>query len=350
MCDTLPPAHTGRTLYGHGDTRTEYGQPAYDPRHGRQARPGARRASGDPHEARGEGADRARRSARRGGHEHLRAQGRDPRREGTPRPNSHVENARPKWRGTLLSRTLYGMRKINDPTGQPFGRLRALGFLRMDRHGSVWDCLCDPELGGCGARCEAFVSKLRSGRKASCGCLQAEHRAVGGYGHVRVHGEARSGARTPEYRTWMAMVERCENPSNRGFSRYGGRGIRVCARWRADYPAFLADMGRKPTTKHSIDRVDNDNSYTCGLCDDCKARGAVANCRWATLSEQACNTLKSRRLEIRGVTKNITAWARERGMVLHTIQWRLARGWDAESAVMTPPRHERLRPATEGGA
>lgn len=83
--------------------------------------------------------------------------------------------------------------------------------------------------------------------------------------------------RTPTYRSWRAMLSRCENPNATGYGRYGGRGITVCDRWRADFTAFLADMGERPSIDHSIDRIDTDGNYE------------PSNCRWATRSEQQQN-------------------------------------------------------------
>lgn len=73
------------------------------------------------------------------------------------------------------------------------------------------------------------------------------------------------------------MIHRCENPRQKDFKNYGARGIRVCPEWRADYLAFLAELGRRPSPAHSVDRKDNDGDYEPG------------NVRWATKSEQRQN-------------------------------------------------------------
>lgn len=87
------------------------------------------------------------------------------------------------------------------------------------------------------------------------------------------------GKRTPEYKSWAGIIQRCTNPKNKNWARYGGRGIRVCDEWLS-FESFIRDMGRKPGPRYSIDRVNNDGNYEPG------------NSRWETMSSQCRNRVK----------------------------------------------------------
>lgn len=164
-----------------------------------------------------------------------------------------------------------------DISGARFGRLTVLHeFLPRLIEGSRWTCRCD-----CGNEKVAWLRKLRSGKAVSCGCASKEWVASFGgrfvdkaMAVVRKHGHASGGTRSSEYDSWMAMKQRCLNPSDGAWSRYGARGITVCQRWADSFEAFLEDMGPKPTPKHTIDRLRPTGNYEPG------------NCRWATKEQQ----------------------------------------------------------------
>lgn len=120
----------------------------------------------------------------------------------------------------------------------------------------------------CGTEKNLRVSVLGVGTK-SCGCLGRETAGE----KARTHGMRN----TSEYNIWTSMKQRCHNPNFRFYANYGGRGISVCERWRESFEAFYADMGPRPSKKHTIDRIDNDGGYEPG------------NCAWSTYKEQAQN-------------------------------------------------------------
>lgn len=125
-----------------------------------------------------------------------------------------------------------------------------------------------------------------------------------------------------EYNAWHSMIARCHRKSSQYYRHYGGRGIKVCQRWRASYEAFLHDMGRRPHGLE-LDRIDNDGDYAPG------------NCRWATAVENMRNRRCTRRLTFNGETKCLIEWAESHGLSYSTLKDRLERGWSAEKALTT---------------
>jgi hypothetical protein len=155
------------------------------------------------------------------------------------------------------------MPTLHDLTGERFHRLVPQWPAGKTVNATHWLCLCD-----CGRITILPGYHLRENRVKSCGCWRKDNSKI----RATKHGFLGS----PEYTAWKNMRQRCMNENRERFKYWGGRGITICERWE-DPVKFLADMGKRPTPKHSIDRIDNDGNYEPG------------NCRWATAIEQRHN-------------------------------------------------------------
>ena len=136
---------------------------------------------------------------------------------------------------------------------------------------------------------------------------------------LRTHGLESS----VEYRAWANAIYRCENESAQQWPEYGGRGIKVCSRWRASFEAFLMDMGTKPSPDHSLERIDVNGDYEPG------------NCRWASPKDQANNRRNTPR--IAGLSP--MELSEISGLPYTTIKNRLRRGW-SEDRILSQPRRD----------
>lgn len=211
------------------------------------------------------------------------------------------------------------MAEPQDLTGMTFGFLRVLAPGKKTYGGATrWRCVCV-----CGQETNTPPGDLKRRPNISCGC---QHRRLASEVN-RTHGLSRS----PEYNTWANMKARCHNPQHPRYADYGGRGITVCKRWRNSFEAFLADVGRKPAAKHSLERKNNDAGYN------------PRNCRWASHAEQANNSRSSRLVTHDGRTLTIAQWSAETHIDDSVIWGRLARGWSPAEALTTPvSRHNKL--------
>ena len=178
------------------------------------------------------------------------------------------------------------------------------------------ECRCD-----CGDVRVYRLYSLRNGNTRSCGCLSEES---GRHAH--------GGSYLPEYGVWCGLRSRCLNPNDTAWKYYGGRGIKVCDRWERSFEAFFADMGKRPSNKHSIDRFPNNNgNYEPG------------NCRWATAKEQARNTRRNYLVFHNDETKCVAEWAEQYRVKPCKLYSRLIAGWPFEEAVGSRVRVVRSR-------
>jgi len=202
---------------------------------------------------------------------------------------------------------------VKDMRGKRFGRLTALEYAGSRRKRAQWYCICD-----CSNKTVVGGTSLRLGNTKSCGCLSKETTNFLTGQHDMCN--------TSEYRAWRAAKSRCNNPNNISFKNYGERGIKMCKAWSDDFVVFVTDMGKRPSSKHSLDRNDNDGDY------------GPNNCRWATRAEQNRNSRQNRFLTFRNRTYCFTDWANILGMNRRTLRDRFDRGWSIEKAFTTPIR------------
>ena len=190
-------------------------------------------------------------------------------------------------------------------TDRRFGRLFVKHRQQVAGRKVAWCCRCD-----CGNDTVVKGDQLRAGKTRSCGCLGLDRKTTHGRSH------------SSEYSIWENMRQRCENPNTPNYSRYGGRGITICERWRR-FENFFADMGKRPTGT-SLERINNDGPYEPG------------NCRWATTKEQALNRRNNRRVTFRGESLTIKEWSQKTGLAWTTLRSRLDKGWPVDVALTVP--------------
>lgn len=213
--------------------------------------------------------------------------------------------------------------RLIDLTGQPFDDWTVLSRAPKRGKATYWNCQCV-----CGKIKEIATGSLRSKHSTSCGCVGKERARIA----AMTHGLSR----TSEYNIWGAIVQRTTNPRAINWNNYGGRGIRLCQRWRTSFAAFFTDMGKRPSLRHSIDRKDNSGNYSCGCCPECVANNWTANCKWiATRKEQANNRRSNRLLTLGDLTLNLAQWSELRHIPRETLEWRLRKGKSIEE-VLTP--------------
>jgi hypothetical protein len=138
--------------------------------------------------------------------------------------------------------------------------------------------------------------------------------------------------RHPLYGVWVRMKMRCQNPKCDRYRWYGAKGVTVCDRWNISFVDFLTDVGERPSSKHSLDRIDGSKGYEPG------------NVRWATKATQASNMSSNLYYTYQGQTLTQAQWARKAGLTVQTLNARLVKqGLTIEQALTTPLQHGRRR-------
>lgn len=196
---------------------------------------------------------------------------------------------------------------VQDLTGMTFTRLTVIKHVGN----GVWWCKCI-----CGVEKSVRGGGLREGRARSCGCLKNELSAS----RCTKHGMFK----TAEYSSWRCMINRCYNPKNIAYNRYGGRGITVCSEWLVSFEQFFLDMGKKPSAKHSIERINSNGNYEKN------------NCKWATQQEQCNNVCSNVFLHIRGEKLTGSQASRKYGINRSTLKFRMKNNWTDEDCVLKP--------------
>ena len=211
------------------------------------------------------------------------------------------------------------MRSTPVATGDRFGRLVIECELPRNKHGRrMFKCRCD-----CGGFRTTRQDSLVTGRTTSCGCKHRERAKTLAKTYLTAHGHHGS----PEYVSWRAMKTRCLNPNHEWFDRYSKLGI--CEEWIEDFEKFLSDVGHRPSSEHTLERIDNNKGYFPG------------NVKWATRKEQARNTRSSRIVTVEGVSRTVTEWSEITGVPATAIFKRLDAGRDPKEAVWKPSRRKR---------
>lgn len=180
--------------------------------------------------------------------------------------------------------------RVKDLVGLTVGFLTVTEYAGSDGHHTLWKCLC-----------------------AACGkTVVLNSKRLGQY---RKDKKSRHGmSRTPIWSVWHSMKERCETPTAQAWKNYGGRGITVCKEWSESFEKFYEDMAPNYKKGLQLDRIDNEKGYS------------KDNCRWATPRQNANNRRRTAYVDGRP----LATWARETGIGLTTLYYRLAHGCPRE--------------------
>ncbi len=198
------------------------------------------------------------------------------------------------------------MGKFVDLSGQNFNNWTVIKRVH-NRYGNktYWLCRCS-----CGKEKEVMGTTLTSGRSKQCRSCSIKLRFT-------KHGFCKNRKKTLEYHIWNSIKNRCNNPNISNWKDYGGRGIKICDRWKNSFSNFIKDMGRKPFPKASIDRIDNDGNY----CPE--------NCKWASIIEQSRNKRSSKNID--GLS--IREFSRKNNLCRFFVSRKMKEGFSAKQII-----------------
>lgn len=198
--------------------------------------------------------------------------------------------------------------RLEDLTGQTYGNIKALSSAGQNGNGNyLWNCICVI----CGKEKQLITGSVKASKKykdtKTCRCWK------------------NAACKKPEYKVWKALKNRCLNNDCSVYYKYGGRGITVYKPWITSFQTFYAYVGPRPSSKHSLDRINNDGNYEPG------------NLRWATSTEQCRNRRSNTKLVYKNETRLLAEWVQIKGIARDTIMRRIKKlGWSVEKALDTP--------------
>ena len=202
--------------------------------------------------------------------------------------------------------------------GVKYELLTIKSFFKKIKNHYYYNCICD-----CGNLKVVEIGNIKSGNTRSCGCKRKNVTSKRSITHNMVT--------SSEYSTWCGIKRRCLDKNNPAYRNYGGRGIKICDRWLESFENFIEDMGRKPTPKHSIDRIDNNGNYE------------LSNCRWATSKEQNNNKRNNIFITINNYRLLLSEACILHNKPLNLVKNRIRRGWNIIDALEKPIRKKALK-------
>lgn len=208
-------------------------------------------------------------------------------------------------------------KRVKNLTGVRRGLLVALKYIgTMENRHARWLCQCD-----CGNMHEVDGATFLRWMCRSCGCYRDK---ISQESHT-THGKTN----TPEYQVWLGIIKRTEDPTHQSWKNYGGRGLKMCDKWRNSFEAFLADVGLRPSKGHSLDRLNNSLGYF------------PENCAWKTSVQQARNRRNNHLITYKNETITLAEMTERLGFTKHMLRQRLNSGMTVEEAVETPHKRQR---------